>query len=56
METSNTTGGVIYKWEVREYNSFWLNGMKDETMYDEFSLNFVTKIYPERWHIQQRMD
>lgn len=47
METNNTTGDVIYKWEVREYNSFWLSGLKNETMHDEFSRNFLTKIYPE---------
>lgn len=56
METNSRTGEVIYKWEAREHNSFWLSGIKEETTHDEFSRNFVTKIYPERWLIQQHMD
>lgn len=47
METNSRTGEVICKQEVREYNSSWLSGIKEETMHDEFSRNFVTKNYPD---------
>lgn len=54
MET-NWRGSLQVGKEVQEYISYWLSGTEDDPVHDEFSRNFVTKIYPKRWLIQQLM-